>query len=389
MAEIDCSRVNELIREINQTDLEIADTLREMERLGFGTAKTLRLMRKVYAFAVKLDALVPGIWGALYEFVRCNDAKLAELTVAQMKQLLEVLQAHAELLIESLDTADPNETPEQKTAREQHLKEARDWLRAINAELANWLDTRGKEATIAALVALKRAVKAAAPYIIDALIDTFGDDILVAIANNFVSRKALIKKLAQSVVKFALGKAASQVANPFIGVALTGWELLVEVAGGQQVADLQAYVDGLLVQLVLLLARCGYGWVQTNDPKKGPPGFFVPNNEKFNGATVTAKAFVRCAKIVDGKPQWQPPCPVRIDNGRPAGTASISVALGRDNRDPRTGRWNITAALVPQTVANAPCLKDAKYCYTYFEITFTFPDGSKTTMLLIVGVKSF
>ena len=389
MAEIDCSRVNELIREINQTDLEIANTLREMERLGFGTAKTLRLMRRVYAFAVKLDALVPGIWGALYEFVRCNDAKLAELTVAQMKQLLEVLQAHAELLIESLGTADPNETPEQKAAREQHLKEARDWLQAINGELANWLDTRGKEATIAALVALKRAVKAAAPYIVDALIDTFGDDILVAIATKSLSRKDFIKSVAKSVVKFALGKAASQVVNPFINVALTGWELLVEIAGGQQVADLQAYVDGLLVQLVLLLARCGYGWVQTNDPKKGPPGFYVPNNEKYNGATVTAKAFVRCAKIVDAKPQWQPPCPVRIDDGRPAGTASISVALDRDNRDPRTGRWNITAALVPQTVANAPCLNGAKYCYTYFQITFTFPDGSKTTTLLIVGVKSF
>ena len=236
MAEIDCSRVNELIREINQTDLEIANTLREMERLGFGTAKTLRLMRRVYAFAVKLDALVPGIWGALYEFVRCNDAKLAELTVAQMKQLLEVLQAHAELLIESLGTADPNETPEQKAAREQHLKEARDWLQAINGELANWLDTRGKEATIAALVALKRAVKAAAPYIVDALIDTFGDDILVAIATKSLSRKDFIKSVAKSVMKFALGKAASQVVNPFINVALTGWELLVEIAGGQQVA---------------------------------------------------------------------------------------------------------------------------------------------------------
>ena len=157
------------------------------------------------------------------------------------------------------------------------------------------------------------------------MIDTFGDDILVAIATKSLSRKDFIKSVAKSVVKFALGKAASQVVNPFINVALTGWELLVEIAGGQQVADLQAYVDGLLVQLVLLLARCGYGWVQTNDPKKGPPGFYVPNNEKYNGATVTAKAFVRCAKIVDGKPQWQPPCPVRIDNGRPAGTASISV----------------------------------------------------------------
>ena len=64
-------------------------------------------------------------------------------------------------------------------------------------------------------------------------------------------------------------------------------------------------------------------------------------------------------------------------------------ALDRDNRDPRSGRWNITAPLVPQTVANAPCLNGAKYCYTYFQITFTFPDGSKTTTLLIVGVKSF
>ena len=381
---VDCSRVNELIREINQTNLEITETLREMERLGFGTAKTIRLMQKVYAFAVKLDALVPGIWAALYDYVRCRDAKLADLTVAEMKKLLEVLQAHAELLIESLDTADPNETPAQKTAREQHLKEARDWLRAVNTELANWLDTRGKDATIAALVELKRAVKAAAPYIIDALIDAFGDDILVAIANRFVTRKALIKKLASSVVKFALGKAASQVVYPFIGVALTGWELLVEFAGGQQISDLRAYVDRLQVELIVLLQKCGYGWVQ-----KGT-GFFVPNNEKYNGATVTAKAFVRCYKLVDGKLQWAPPCPVRIDNGRPAGMASISVALDRDNRNPRNGRWDITAALlVAATVNNSPCVKDAKHCYTYFEITFTFPDGTKTTQLLIAGAKSF
>ena len=278
MAEIDCSRVNELIREINQTDLEIANTLREMERLGFGTAKTLRLMRRVYAFAVKLDALVPGIWGALYEFVRCNDAKLAELTVAQMKQLLEVLQAHAELLIESLDTADPNETPEQKAAREQHLKEARDWLQAINGELANWLDTRGKEATIAALVALKRAVKA-------------------ALHHRCIDRHLRRRHPDRHCHQVPESQGFHQV----------GCEV------GREVRTRQGSFAGSQPLHQRRAHRLG---VARRNRRRAAGR---------NGATVTAKAFVRCAKIVDGKPQWQPPCPVRIDNGRPAGTASISV----------------------------------------------------------------
>ena len=379
--EVDCSRINELIREINHTNQEIAATIAEMERLGFGTAKLARIIKATYKFAQLLETLVPGIWHALYDYVRCQDDRLATLTVSELKKLLEVLAAHAELQLESLDDTDMS--PENKKLR----ADLTEWLRRINAELAAWNDTRAKADAIAALKALKAHLQANAPRILTALKEAFADDILEHLANRLTSRKALIKKITKRVVIFALGSAVAGKVNPFVGIALTGWELLVELSGGAAVGDLRAYLDKLLTELVVLYERCYPGWPFRNDPNKGPPTVYVPGVAKYNGASVTVRPLVRCAQIVDGKPVWGPPCALVFDNGRPAGVAFITLNMTDQNRV--NGRWEIPTKLRAATLQNSPCMKNAKYCYTYIEFSFTFPDGTKSAQALIVGVKTF
>jgi hypothetical protein len=40
-------------------------------------------------------------------------------------------------------------------------------------------------------------------------------------------------------------------------------------------------------------------------------------------------------------------------------------------------------------VQNSACLKDARYCYTYLELAFTFADGTRMVRILIVGARTF
>lgn len=372
---VDCSRANALIVEIAHINRDIEDTRAEMERLGFGTAKLVRTIKAAYRLATALEALVPGIWSALISHVRCIDGPLATLTVAEMKKLLEVLVAHIEVLHEGAEDE----------ARQRLAKKALDEARA---KLAAWDDNQAQAAAIAILVALKKFIRDNAGWVIEALVEAYGADVANAAAKGLLSSpKTWIKLVVQRAVITAVGKKAAGSINPFVGVALTGWELLVEMAGGEQIQDLRDHADRLLVELVLLLVRCGWGWVQHNDPKMGPPGIFF-RGETYNNATVSLRAFVRCAQLVDGKPRWSNPCPVRFDTGRPAKPVTLAKTLDRNNRS-ANGDWDFVARIDTASVNNAPCMQGAKYCYTFIEVTITFPNGKTTKQNVITGVKAF
>ena len=91
---------------------------------------------------------------------------------------------------------------------------------------------------------------------------------------------------------------------------------------------------------------------------------FGPGGRQYNNATISLRAFVRCAQIVDGTSCWSNPCPVRLDTGRPAKPATLGTSLGRDNRKPN-GDWDVVARIDAASVNNAPSVKGAKYCYSF------------------------
>ena len=106
MAQVDCSRIRQIIGEISQTQQEMRQILKELDSLGFGTRKTVRTMRASYRLAKALGDLPPIVWEVIAKFVQCNDAALADLAMDELKMLVEVLAAQADVYIESVE--DPN-----------------------------------------------------------------------------------------------------------------------------------------------------------------------------------------------------------------------------------------------------------------------------------------
>jgi hypothetical protein len=378
----DCSQIPQLLTAINNTSAELSKLRGEMDALGFGTAKTLRLVVRLQKFISVYENLPDEVFLAAFEFVRCNDSVLADLTAEQLQKLVRALVAHAELQIEAI----PEEkvrTPEQAAL----LEAFKEWLPELN-NIAAQFATVGKDKLVSLIKAAKQTIKTAAPIVLRELVALFSEEIKQAIINKAIAkitdRKTLISKLAEQVVKAALGKAAADKVSPYIGIALTGYELLVELAGNAAATDMRAYVDQLLVKLVDLLQDCKYTWPQpiVTDPDGNKIGGFFLKGEKYKGAKVVARPFIRCAKLVDGKPQFGDPCPVMFTTG-----ATVTAKMTEEIR--ANGRWTVSAIIDMNSVTNSPCLTNAKYCYAYFELKITLADGTKLVMNVICGAKSF
>jgi hypothetical protein len=378
----DCKQIPELLSTINNTSAELGRLRGEMDELGFGTAKTLRLTVTLFNFFKAVLSLPPKALAALVAFISCDDSKLADLAIEELQALVSALVAHAQLQIASI--------PEEKVrteAQAEILEAFQTWLPELNNIVAQF-GTVAKPKLISLIKAAKQTIKTAAPIVLSLLVEEFGDEIAVAAANKtldlIASRRRIIKEIAKRVVIAAIGEAAAEDVNPFIGVALTGWELLVELAGNAQATDLRDYINLLLVKLVTLMQSCGWKWVQNvaADPNGNEfAGFFV-RGEKYKGATVVARPFIRCAKLVDGKIQFQDRCPVKFTTG-----ATVRVKL--TNEIKVNGRWEIPATIDINSVNAAPCITDAKYCYAYLQLTFRLADGTKTVLNIICGVKVF
>jgi hypothetical protein len=375
-ANVDCTRIKQLTAMIGKTQQDILKTLKEMRDLGFGTAQTIQTMKAALKMAQVLDKLPPVVWTTLYKFVRCNDGALADLAIEELKLLVEVLEAQAELQIN--DIKDPQLHADMEL-----------WFKELKKLLRDFASFATKDDVIAAIKALKQFLKTivrkGTPWILDFLIEVYGDEILEA-ADKLIDKqikKALIKKIVEKIVAQAVGKTLAKKFVPYVGIAMTGWELLVEYAGGQQIADLQTYVDNLLVQLVKLMVDCGFPW-----PAK------AGNVLRFDGAiwldhTVTLRPFVRCAKIVDGKVVWGAPCRVKYTgaNGKPVG--EVTVTLTADKQDNK-GNFPIAGLGIDMASVNAStCVAGAKYCYFYDEASFVDNEGKRRTIAFISGAKVF
>lgn len=385
MAKPDCTRINQLIVAINNTRAQLKELRQQMDDLGFGTAKTLRLLVKAQKLISLLGKLPVEAWQALWEFVRCNDAGLAQLALDELKMLVQVLDAHAELLLESLPEK-KDETPEDAQLR----KDFERWRTELN-QIVTQLAGITKPRLIDLIKAAKQAIKKAAPKVLEVLVTTFADEIKQAIVNKAFDKikSELIDRITRRVIEYVLQRklteeAAKQV-NKFIGLAMTGWEVLVEFAGASQASDLQEYIDQLLVKLVQLMKDCGWKWPQNAavDPNGNEFRGFIVKGAKYQGANVQARAFVHCARLVNGKPKFGTPCRVKFESGD-----KVQVKLTNANQV--NGQWMIPAVIDMTSVQDSPCVKNAKYCYAYLELTITLADGKTTVVLnLISGVETF
>jgi hypothetical protein len=381
-AKPDCQRLRFLASEINYTNQEIDQIIRDMDRLGFGTARAIRLMKQAYQFAAFIyDNTPPIVWKVLYLFVRCDDAALAQLGVDKLKLLVQILQAHAQLQLAAVEDEDLRQ-------------DLQKWADRLAETLNGWADNQGKDEAVKVVKALKQfaetILRKGVPWILKALIEAFGDDVL-KMAEDWLTNpetfqkpliKALLKQIVYRTLAYQIGKKAAELLTPNIArIALTGWELLVEISGKGAVEDLRDYVSALLVQAVVLMEQCEPGWPQSGT------GFFVPGN-RYLGATVTVRPLVRCAKIIDGKPQWSGPCPLKFLVGNNRTANELTYNLTEQNQK-RPGYWEFDVQIDPNSANNSPCVAGAKYCYTYLRMDFKFPGGQRAVYAVWMGVKTF
>jgi hypothetical protein len=367
----DCATINQIFDQLQRVQRQIPQVVKEARALGFGTAETADLIRKTIDYLKVLDRVPTPVWSVLFKFVRCDNKALADLAVADLKVLVEVLYFQALLQLSAESDNDLKRDLER-------------WAEYLKAILDDWLDTRSKDAIIATIAKAKDFVKTlirkGVPWILNFLIELYGDELLdqavKGAIDHVTSRKYIFKKLAQRVIGFALNGRAATKAAPLIELAVGGWDLIVELAAGSEIADLQAYADQLLAKAVQLMTVCGFPW-----PSKNAMKF---NGDDWEGVTVTVRPFVRCATMVGGKLVWGAPCATRFLN--PDGstalerTKKLTAADKTDGGFLMTGLDNDPASIAACTPMNAVL------CYFYRQATFE-RGGEKFVRALVVGAK--
>lgn len=332
----------------------------------FPTVKMIRFIQKMITLLAILRQMPTVAWRALFRLVRCDNGGLVDLTVEQLKQLVEMLKALADLELEAAE-----EAPAQEALRA--------WIRELEQTLSRWDDGAERDQAVAAVAALKAFLRDHYPVLLSTLLHYFGDDIREAVADwakkSIPGRlKKILQKLIAKILVRRLGEEGAKKCNPWVGVGLTLAELLGFGYVLITIDDLRELIDETLAELVRRLHQAGMRW-----PGSGHVGF----PSKFAGAQVRVRAFMRCARIVDGKPVWGAPCRVRFAQG-----AQITTTLDPDSKlyDAETGLWKLPFNIDQDSVKESECFEGAVLCYLYFEVFITFPDGSTMTYNLLGGV---
>jgi len=85
-----CSTIRSIFDQLHRFQRQIPQVVKEARELGFGTAETADVIRRTIDYLKVLNRVPKPAWSVLYKFVRCDNKALAELTVADLKVLVEV-----------------------------------------------------------------------------------------------------------------------------------------------------------------------------------------------------------------------------------------------------------------------------------------------------------
>ena len=248
-----CSTIRSIFNQLHRIQRQIPQVVKEARELGFGTAETADVIQRTIDYFKVLNRVPKPVWSVLYKFVRCDNKALAELTVADLKVRVEVLYFQAALQLSAEGDND--------------LKsDLKKWVQYLKDILDDWINTRTTDAVIATIAKAKNFVKTLirkeAPWILNFLIQLYGDELLQkvnkGVIDHYTSRKYIFKELAKEVISFSLNGRAATKAGLLIELAVGGWDLIVELAAGSQIADLQAYADQLLATAVRRMTVCGF-----------------------------------------------------------------------------------------------------------------------------------
>lgn len=372
------------IDRIKELRTQLDELFRDRARLAglldyIPLARLSRLLQKLSALIKLLLGLPIEVWKALIAFVKCDNAALAALAVDQLKTLLEVLKAVAEV---ELETADPNEPEDQAL-----IQGLEAWIQELCETLEGWDPEQTQQAAMNAVIALKQFLKDHYPEILEALVVYFGDE-LIAELDEYAKKKIgktikkIIRKILDKILVKRLGKEAAKRIAPLVGAVITLFEFFLILGILDAIESIDELIDKIKGEIIRELVSCGMGW--PNDY-----GYVWFKGEQFCEAKVTKVPKVECAKTnEDGKLEFSPPCTVQFDDGSTSKTATLSKE-GNENYDPDSEEWQCPYAIDEASVNSSPCTEGAEVCYTYLEVTVTDKEGNTTKHAFIMGAKVF
>ena len=366
--------IEELQKELNELISSRNDLIKLLEFFPLIRLKRLiNLLTKLYNV---LGRLPMKVWDVLFEFVRCNNKKLEELTVDELKKLVEALKAIADLELEA--------------AKDETTKKAlQKWLEKLDETLKvlSTLTEKDKAIAIKAIIALKQFLKDHYPKILAALLIYFGDDIKKAAKNAFkkalpgIIIKTIIKRIAYKILVKRLGKEMAKRLMPLVGLALTLAEFVAILGILNRIDNFQKLIDQLLIAILKkLISKERLGW-----PTKSKYVWF--KDPDLRGATITITAYVHCFRIVDE--EWlsdKNPCKLEFSVGKVIRIKLDDSSKGNYKKDKKL--WEIPFTIDQDSLKKAPCVKGAKLCYIYLEI-ITTKGGKTMTRYLVIGAKEF
>ena len=373
-------RLEDLFEEFNRLVEELKDAHNALEKLP--SVQEAQFWLKIASLFETFAKLPLEVWIAFWKFLRCDDSGLVELAVDNLKEMLDMLFATAQLELEFAD----KETKKILNA----------WINELETRLRLWNSEQSIEEAAKVLTNLKNLLMTNWKEVLDLLLIYFGDDIKRLLdewlekkellfwreAMKFVALKIIKRRLIKKVEKELAEKIVKNLI-PYINLALKLAELAAMGIIIAKIAELEDLIDEMLLKIIQGLVERGHGWPTDHE-------YVYFRGDHHIDAHVIIRPYVRCArKDEENNLVWGDPCSVKLTDGEKEKEARLTRINARlQEEEDGSHRWDIDIGIDMEDVENSECFKKAVICYLYYEVKIVHSDGSTNITRLIAGAKS-
>lgn len=346
-------KTKKLLEDLARVNADYNRAINEIN--SFPHAQAIKILKALNKLIDLLKKLPKEAWLALYYLLRCDTERLTDLTVEQLKDLIETLKALAELerlacsakdLLEGQDpdATDPNrpgtEEPREPgdtgepVSNDQYKEQLDAWLARLCAELDGWPGEGTKEEICQIVKQLVDWLKQAAPLVLNALLAIFSKALLEQIekwAENPTVPDFILRMLLKKFFEL-IGQKLAAALIPVLGAILALADLIKVIDLINTINSLQEAMDAMQAELICHLADQGMGWPSC--------GTFVFAGPDFDGYQLTKT--VSTETINNNEGTWQGGGTTQGKFNKPDGstTTTITVTLDKNKTTENGGYWN-------------------------------------------------
>lgn len=370
----DKEKIAELTAHINALSQNLQNNRNALKFLP--TVQLANTINKGIKLSKLLYSLPPIAWDVMYKFLLCQNKELARLAVDQLKVLVEILAAHAEMELEAISDADEK-------------KKWQDWLAKCNDAIQNWKADYTVDQAAAVLAALKQWLIDNAGTILKVLNNVFSEEINQAI-DDWAKKQTgkvvrnIIDEMLRKIILRRFGEEIGKKMIPYVGLILTAVELAAYGIIIDNIKDIEDEINRTLVELVKLMEKSGWGWPNVLGDNTGM--LYKGRRATWEGSKITYSAFVRCASQDATTKKWTwTRCPVSLTADT---KKNNSVVLDETFWNDKRKLFVVPLLIDKDSVEASKCYKNGQVCYTFMDIRMELPDKTKVHKHQMYGAKT-